>query len=1608
MATTGTAPRRSKESSVPLVINRSAGLRLSMIFAPKALHLLFLLMLDCNLDLDPRTPRWPPMTPDPNNDGQFWLMEADCRGRTCPPEGSLTHPAPGHALDRGQAPRKRPLRTTEPARTVPQDLICHRLRCLVKTPRTEHQQQTTTALTSRGAGATPAWAWEDKRWRRRSKPCWVCTATSCSELPSSPTESWVAGLEAFAATYTQNNGAMSASTPAASWMVKIWPAGKLSSTEPHTSTGRTAGQLMTTVRPVLLTPAGRSRSHCTAHFQALKTLHPYGPSRLTRNTPRARTLCRSDCGFSAACEQPTAAAGAAAHHVPSPPSLSFGSHSTNPVTTRSRAGPKPGTYLLVLIYSRSMVLVGGARVAPDSAPGAGPIATAMGKHRGPAQPVASASPMQSPVPEITHSIKRAYRRARLRAHNSPHQGTWYRGRWHTAASLGRLPKPTLSNPRRVREQASCWRRPVKHLRLLSWNCSGLSSPMFQELIAWCECQAELDSIVLQETHWHDTSDFHTGPWLATHTSGRSSPDGFGRCSGILFLLRKQLFQDPRILELDPGRLAMVQATSRLTRLPVSIIGLYQHVWRSGLSTAKNLELRRGIWTQLDHLLLRTPARHHLLLCGDFNSTVATEAPLTGPSTMQSATDPDGDLKALLQKRSLCVLNTWHSRPSSTFYSPTGATQIDFVITRQRAATFQAKWAYPDHNFPVGGSRLSGHYPVRAQLPLLHFSQQPSQAASREATIDLPGLQAAVHLAAPEAQLMQRCIEERLQQVDTSNLQSVHHHVNRILLAEAAKAFPKRLPADPRVSASPEYRLSARSVWDIYAQLKRPGVCTVRAILTKWRLATKFAQASKQLRQQSRLLKRQFYESQVWEAEAAATQGDQRSLYLIVRRLSPKQRQLASRLRGDDGRLLSGPEEVRLIAAYGNQTFAAHPDSHCISPLAQDIHVTDQDLRIELGKLGLAKAVPRHIAPAAVWKVCSRCISEVLGQALRRHLTQGSSGHLHGDWKDCHMVWIPKPGKAPIGVASLRPIGLSSPASKALAGSIRHHLLRQLEPLLHMLPQFAYARGRGTADALIRARAHLAAVDALIRDTQCTRFQQQAGRKHRSCVGGISLSLDLSKAFDGVPRHHIYQSMEHCAVPPEIISLVQQLHHRAQYIYYSGEHRGATITTNGIKQGCVIAPYLWNFYSLLLLFRLQKHRDTEWVRRILTLFADDIWGAWEIRQAADLAQAIHDISLVLETLESLSMTINYSKTAILLRLVGKEARQLKHEHTFMKAGKLHLRVTVHGRERGIPIKDHHEYLGTVVTYRRRHQRNMSHRLKACSTRYQGLRKLLNGSHHLSESHRIRLWQACICTSAMYAQHVISPSASSLKSLTTVLTKHLRAILRLPAHISHISTADIWKRAGLPMPGWTIQLQQQQMLDKLEHRAQQAPDITTTPAALRHLRAQVASLDAVLKDVAEGLARTPPQAAYVCCPYCQESFVTEHAMRIHCGLRHQSIPRHSTRTPTVFQPALHSKAGMPACQLCDRQFWRWAHLVQHIEKGACRRLGGQSDTLAPAPDGQEPAPIRQPPTAELGVFGEENVANQPLVTRKVLLEHLDTWERWLSIPAVRLELRNHCAL
>ena len=147
---------------------------------------------------------------------------------------------------------------------------------------------------------------------------------------------------------------------------------------------------------------------------------------------------------------------------------------------------------------------------------------------------------------------------------------------------------------------------------------------------------------------------------------------------------------------------------------------------------------------------------------------------------------------------------------------------------------------------------------------------------------------------------------------------------------------------------------------------------------------------------------------------------------------------------------------------------------------------------EIHRLGIGKAVPKHVAPAAVWRACADILSPILGQALRDHLQEGQACQLQGDWKDTHVVWLDKPNKPPTAVSNMRPIGLQCPTSKITAGLMRDQLLEHLMPLLQQLPQYAYAKARGTADALLKAHSHFSEAQLLLQNARVDRFQLQAG------------------------------------------------------------------------------------------------------------------------------------------------------------------------------------------------------------------------------------------------------------------------------------------------------------------------------------------------------------------------------------------------------------------------------------------------------------------------------------------------------------------------------------
>ena len=470
-------------------------------------------------------------------------------------------------------------------------------------------------------------------------------------------------------------------------------------------------------------------------------------------------------------------------------------------------------------------------------------------------------------------------------------------------------------------------------------------------------------VIVVETHWREVNDYRSRQWLCVHSSGYQGSSEPDRYAGILCLLSTKVFDEPQVKEHIPGRLLQVQATHRRSNRQVCLVGLHQHVWRPHLGAAANRALRSATWHQLQQIILAAPARHQLIIAGDFNATLKARHPHVGQATPppNSHSNHDRELQTLVQECGLCATNTWHARPMHTYYSPTIRSQLDYVMVRLHAANHRAKQAKPLHEFPVGASRQTNHLPVQAAIPVLPMSVQ-ARAGQRpmEHRFQAGDLQTAVSHHSTEAQTLQAAVERRLAALpEALPLCDEHDRVNTILLEEVSRVFPVQPKADNRVSANLGFRASARHTWHLHSQLRRSGLPFLRNLWSRWRLYTAFVQASTALQSQSKELKRAFQLEQLRQAEEAASKGDHRGLCLVARRLAPRQANGVSRLQGEDGKLLSGQAEMAAVLTHSRAAFASTPETGAIRPMQSTFSFGTIQLQQALEKLNIRKAVPRQ-------------------------------------------------------------------------------------------------------------------------------------------------------------------------------------------------------------------------------------------------------------------------------------------------------------------------------------------------------------------------------------------------------------------------------------------------------------------------------------------------------------------------------------------------------------------------------------------------------------------------------------------------------------------------
>ena len=287
------------------------------------------------------------------------------------------------------------------------------------------------------------------------------------------------------------------------------------------------------------------------------------------------------------------------------------------------------------------------------------------------------------------SLQRAYNRA-VRPGCA-----WYRGHCWTPRDFPSHMQSTYQQPqipactRSDFQQYNQTQQDGRSLKLLTWNCGGLSRSKLDDIRLWMQMQC-LDGLILTETRWKFTSEWSDNQWLYLH----SSEDQAG-AQGILFMLAKRVCSADQVRwrPIQPGRLIHVQL--RFSTRCMDILACYQYTAQR--DTQRHRE-RSQWWDQLDHTLHHLPKRNVLVLAGDFNCSLPQSPGHTGPDTfrwgaqqIRGAVHPDqGQFMAILRAHNLNALNTWHTNLGPTYVKGDVCSRIDYVIVRSHYATGKSK------------------------------------------------------------------------------------------------------------------------------------------------------------------------------------------------------------------------------------------------------------------------------------------------------------------------------------------------------------------------------------------------------------------------------------------------------------------------------------------------------------------------------------------------------------------------------------------------------------------------------------------------------------------------------------------------------------------------------------------------------------------------------------------------------------------------------------------------------------------------------------------------------------------------------------------------------
>ena len=306
-------------------------------------------------------------------------------------------------------------------------------------------------------------------------------------------------------------------------------------------------------------------------------------------------------------------------------------------------------------------------------------------------------------------------------------------------------------------------------------------------------------------------------------------------------------------------------------------------------------------------------------------------------------------------------------------------------------------------------------------------------------------------------------------------------------------------------------------------------------------------------------KRAYVDGLADEAEAAAGRQDVRTLYKITKVLSGKQSSCNRPVKDAAGKVIPGEAERIMRWKEHFEAVLNRPDPEnapniTVADEPLDINTdppTLDEVKIAIKAMKSGKAGGLDGITADMLKA-EEVETPVILQSILENVWNDMV--IPDEWTTGLIIRLPKKGDLS-NCNNCRGITLLSLTSKIMSRIIHRRLSNALDETLRT-EQAGFRKGRSCSDHIFTLR-------------------QILEQSHEFNSPVYANFVDFRKAFDSIHRDSLWKILQHYGVPEKLVSVIKLLYTDfSAQVLCEGELTDAFQVRTGVKQGCVLSPFLF--------------------------------------------------------------------------------------------------------------------------------------------------------------------------------------------------------------------------------------------------------------------------------------------------------------------------------------------------------------------------------------------------------------------------------------------------